>query len=101
MSDGATVDADGNVFSEKDKSRLLSFFLSEFSPSDGAESYEEKAEDVAAVAAKLREMINLTESYQAPLQGIEGLLGNVKSLSQLGKDGDNKKPGEKRPWAWG
>jgi hypothetical protein len=95
------VDADGNVFSEKDKTRLLSFFLSEFSPSDGAESYEEKAEDVAAVAAKLREMINLTESYQAPLQGIEGLLGNVKSLSQLGKDGDKSKPGEKRPWAWG
>lgn len=95
------MDADGNVFSEKDKSRLLSFFLSEFSPSDGDGSYDEKADNVSAIAAKLKEMINLTESYQAPLQGIEGLLGNVKSLSQLGKDSDSSKPGEKRPWAWG
>ena len=58
-------------------------------------------ENVAAMIAKLREMINLTESFQAPLQGIEGLLGNVKSLRELGKEGDNQKPGEKRPWAWG
>jgi hypothetical protein len=96
VSDGQTVDADGNLFSEKDKKRLISFYQSE----------SQKKDDIDVVngvnmVTKLREMINLTENFVPPVQGIEGLLGNVKSLAQLSRDGDNAKDGDKKPWAWG
>jgi hypothetical protein len=97
--DGVVVDADGNLFSEKDKERLISFYQSE--SEDDASLSTDDGQAAQAMTIKLKEMIHLTESFVAPIQGIEGLLGNVKSLSQLGRDSDSTKPGEKRPWAWG
>jgi len=100
--DDVVVDADGNMFSETDKNRLISFYQSEYGEQAAeSEEVDVQMEAVAEMSAKLRSMINLTESFQAPAQGIEGLLGNVKSLGQLGKDADASRPGEKRPWAWG
>lgn len=61
---GDTVDADGNMFTDKDKDRLVEFYLSsEDSNSDAAE--------------KLKNLINLSENYVPPVDGIDGLLGLV------------------------
>lgn len=86
------IDADGNLFSEKDKIRLISFYQAELA------EYNESDIDMVA---KLKEIINLTDDFVPPVQGIEGLLGNVKSLAQIGREGDQTKDGEKKPWAWG
>jgi hypothetical protein len=94
----SAVDADGNLFGEADKARLIEFYQTE------AESGEDKelvelGERVGSAKEKLRDLINLTEDFVAPQQGIEGLLGNVKSLAQLGED-LNVDAGRKA-WAWG
>lgn len=93
-----TVQADGNLFSAADKKRLVAFYQAEL------ESAEDK--EIVALAAqhgdltqRLRDLIHLSADYVAPLQGIEGLLGNVKSLAQLEQD-MNADTG-KKAWAWG
>lgn len=59
-----SVDADGNMFTDKDKDRMIEFYLSsEDSNSDSAE--------------KLKNLVNLTENYVPPIEGIDGLLGLV------------------------
>ena len=59
-----TVDADGNMFTDKDKERMVEFYLSsDQSNSDSAE--------------KLKIFVNLTENYVPPVEGIDGLLGLI------------------------
>lgn len=96
-----TVEADGNLFSNEEKERMLSFFHAE------VEATAKKATDGAAVLAeghamvdKLRGMIFLTEDYIPPIEGIEGLLGHVKNLKTLGKE-SGKATDDKKRWAWG
>jgi hypothetical protein len=85
------VDADGTMFSEDDKKRMISFFESAMRDED-----PDHVDEEYQVAEKLRSMINLTEEFVAPLQGIDGLLGKVKGMDAM--DGDES--GEKK-WAWG
>lgn len=89
-----TVDADGNIFSEKDKLRLIGFYES----SDESEGITTAGIEKDEMAEKLKNMINVTEDYVAPLSGIEGLLGNVQNLNDLmiADPSANKKR-----WAWG
>ena len=80
-----TVDADGNLFREEDKERLVSFY-------EGACESEAEKE----MAVRLKAMINLTEDFVPPIEGIDGLLGKVKGMQSVdGSNDDNKK------WAWG
>jgi hypothetical protein len=92
------VDADGNLFSGADKARLISFYQAEMESAED-EELATLSEKVGDVREKLQQMIHLTEDFVAPVQGIEGLLGNVKSLSRLGAD-LNVDDGRKT-WAWG
>ena len=92
------VDADGNLFDEADKDRLIAFYQAEAESAEDAQLIELTTR-IGDVKAKLRELIHLTEDFVAPQQGIEGLLGNVKSLAQLGTE-MNVDSGRKT-WAWG
>lgn len=86
------VDADGNVFREEDKTRMLSFYearLLEDVPSADEEGIARVSEGIA----KLRSLVNLTESYVAPIDGIDGLLGKLSGMQTVGEDG--------KKWAWG
>lgn len=92
------IDADGNLFTEADKARLIEFYHAEMESGGDAELIG-LSKRVGDVREKLRGMIHLTEDFVAPVQGIEGLLGNVKNLAQLGSD-FNVDEGRKT-WAWG
>ena len=59
------VDADGNIFMESDKVRMIEFYVSNMA-AGGA--------DVPELVAKLKFLCNLTESYVPPIEGIDGLL---------------------------
>jgi hypothetical protein len=84
-----SVNADGNIYSEKDKERMISFYENDIK--------EGEKRDVS----RLRELVCLSEDYIPPLEGIDGLLGKVKGLSdleaQIRKDQDEGK----KTWAWG
>ena len=67
-----SVDADGNLFNEDDKERLVVFFRDR---EHGDLSEKEKRR----VSARLRSLINLTENFVAPLEGIAGLKGEAKT----------------------
>ena len=56
---------------QEDKKRMISFF--EASLRDEAKRSQEAMDP--EICDKLRSMINLTESFQAPIDGIDGLLG--------------------------
>jgi hypothetical protein len=56
---------------QEDKKRMISFF--EASLRDEAKRTQEPMD--SEICDKLRTMINLTESFQAPIDGIDGLLG--------------------------
>lgn len=85
------VDADGNLFVEEDKNRLISFYEASLREETGAQQAGE-------VCDKLRTMINLTDDFVAPIDGIDGLLGKVGGMQVVG-GGD---PGDDRKkWAWG
>lgn len=94
----SAVDADGNLFSAADKARLGAFLQAELDSGEDAE-LRALSERVGDVREKLREMIRLTEDFVAPLQGIEGLLGNVKTLAQL--EADLNVDQGRKAWAWG
>lgn len=83
------VDADGNKFSAEDKARLVEFYES-YMQDEGAD-----AEQIAETCGRLKSVINLTESYIPPLQGIDGLVGPVSGMTRF-SDGNDKKA-----WAWG
>ena len=57
-----SVDADGNLFNEDDKERLVVMFRDR---DGGAQSEEEKRE----TSIRLRSLIHLTEDFVAPLEG--------------------------------
>ena len=82
-----TVDADGNMFSESDKDRLISFLHDELRGS-GNES-----EDDRAAISRLKDLIKLTKDYVAPLKGIEGLEGKIPKSVDFDE-------GQKK-WSWG
>lgn len=89
-----TVDADGNLFTEKDKERLLAFYQADMGSRVGGLGEEE--EDMVE---KLREMIHLTQEFVAPEQGFGGLMGKGQSLMALEEEmnaGDGK-----GAWSWG
>jgi hypothetical protein len=67
------VDADGNMFTEADKDRLLSFLRD-------AQRDTATEEDRSAVM-RLKELIHLTEDYVPPLKGIDGLEGLLDKSS--------------------
>lgn len=92
------VEADGNLFREADKLRLVEFYQAELESAEDSEILA-LAEQHGDLAQRLRELIQLSPDFVAPLQGIEGLLGNVKTLAQLEKD-MNADTG-KKAWAWG
>jgi len=82
-----SVDADGNIYSDKDKERMISFYESESG---------EKSDGI-----RLRELCHLTEDYIPPLEGIDGLLGKVKGLSDLERQIRQEQEDGKSTWAWG
>lgn len=84
-----SVNADGNIYSEKDKERMISFYENDIKEGEKRDG------------SRLRELVCLSEDYIPPLEGIDGLLGKVKGLSdleaQIRKDQDEGK----KTWAWG
>ena len=83
------VDADGNVFNEKDKDQLISFYISKKEELTGGDS----TSDYKDIVSKLRESINLNKEFVPPLEGIDGLVGKV-TLPNAEED-------ENYQWAWG
>ena len=82
------VEADGNIYSEADKLRLIEFYHGD---ADAGDDREENAK-------KLTSLIFLTEAYVAPLSGIDGLLGKVQNLNDLMLADPSA---NKKRWAWG
>ena len=91
------VEADANIYSESDKARLINFFANSEDP-EMLERYPTDSDARAEMTEKLTSIIHLTEEYVAPLQGIEGLLGNSQNLNDL-MIADPK--ANKKRWAWG
>jgi hypothetical protein len=92
-----TVDADENMYSENDKARMINFYENSEDP-DLVSQSPLGSESRLEMVERLKSIINLTEDYVAPLQGIEGLLGNVQNLNEL-MVADPK--ANKKRWAWG
>lgn len=103
-----TVDADGTLFDEEDKKRMISFYQTELestqSSSEDAEketsenelALREDENRIAEECDRLRDMINLTESFVPPTLGIAGLLGNAIGLNEMSMDSGKGK----KQWAW-
>lgn len=71
-----SVDADGMKFTEDDKSRLISMYEEYLrDPSVGS------AEEASEIGQRLRSLIRLDDSFVAPMQGIDGLMGKVKDAA--------------------
>lgn len=81
------ISADLTSFSELDKSRVSDFYLASVGDSD--------LEAAGVSAERLRKLINLTEDYEPPENGMDGLLGNADLLSDA--KGDNNAMKAKRP----
>ena len=94
------VDADGNLFTEEDKKRLIGFYQAELDAREDAELLS-LTEQYGDLTGRLRELVNLTEAFVPPQQGIEGLMGKGQSLEQLLLEKAQEAPGKKKPWAWG
>jgi len=90
-----TVDADGNLFDEEDKKRMISFY--EGALRDAAKGQGQEAEADTEVCDKLRDLVRLTEDFVAPVDGIDGLLGKVSGMQALGGDPAD----DRKKWAWG
>lgn len=93
------VDADGNMFSEDDKERLIEFHEGSRRSLAGIAASAEDTEGLAEVdtgrstkedAATLRVLINLTEDYKPAEGGIDGLLGLIKDFKGVGEEGSDK-----------
>lgn len=65
-----SVDADGNIFSEADRARLISFYEAELGS-------EVSNEDKSSISDRLKHLINLSPDYVPPESGIDGLVGGV------------------------
>jgi len=93
-----TVLADGNLFSEDDKARLLSFFEGslKLSASEGGagQGGVSSAEQATEATERLRHLIVLSEDFVPPIEGIDGLLGSVKGVA-------GQTEADRKPWAWG
>jgi len=92
------VEADGSMFDDDDKKRMISFYQTEVANGEDAELLA-LVEQYGDMADKFREMINVTDDYVSPISGIDGLLGNVRRLDQL--EDDMKDTDAKKNWAWG
>ena len=104
-----SVLADGNLFSEDDKERLVQFYEGSLrmalSDSDSGASASGSAgsstglaaahPEVAEQSQRLRELIKLSDDFVPPVEGIDGLLGKVQNVGSVSQSGDNKR------WAWG
>lgn len=96
-----SIDADGSLFTDDDKRRLISFFVAELESSQETVEGLPEGETAATYAAeKLREMIHLTPKYKAPVDGIQGILGNTKSMKELLRSNESTAQ-KKKQWAWG
>jgi hypothetical protein len=93
-----TVLADGNLFSEDDKARLLSFFEGslKLSSSEGGagQGGVSSSEQATEATERLRQLIVLSEDFVPPIEGIDGLLGSVKGVA-------GQTESDRKPWAWG
>lgn len=118
------VDCDGSLFSEKDKDRLLNYYMNsvntatvkpssadiiidsttdesvveEPSESTDLSVLNEKQVELNDSMERLRRLIHLSNDYVAPLSGIEGLLGGLTNVNDLmiADPSENRKR-----WAWG
>lgn len=81
------IAADLSSFSEVDKSRIADFYLASMEDSD--------LEAAGANVERLRKLITLTEDYEPPENGMDGLLGQADLLSEA--TGDNNVMKAKRP----
>jgi hypothetical protein len=104
------VDADGNLFNEDDKKRLIDFYLSDLEAvstlsksaattseeSKDGDNYDDTADfsNKEVIAQRLQALISITDRYEAPQQGIAGLVSHVKTLDEVGFNP------EKKSWAW-
>ena len=86
------MDADGNVFTEDDKERLISFYENSIRERLSGEDATEVQAEAEAVSARLKALINITDKFVAPVDGIDGLLGKLSGMQAVG-DGEQK-------WAW-
>lgn len=93
------VDADGNMFSEEDKERLIEFHEGSRRSIAGVAASAGNAEGLAEVdsgrsakedAEMLRALIHLTEDYKPAEGGIDGLLGIMKDFRGVGEEGNDK-----------
>ena len=66
------LDADGNLFDEDDKERLIAFYRDN---ADSQRNDDQKRED----CIRLKELINLSDDFIAPIEGIAGLKGETKT----------------------
>jgi hypothetical protein len=100
ISEDNRVECDGNLFSEKDKERLLSYFENSFMNndklSDGTPEMSESK--ITEMSDALRRIIYLTDDYVAPLSGIQGLLGGMTDLNEIMLSDPSA---NRKRWAWG
>lgn len=97
LGEGA-VDADGNMFSEDDKERLITFYEGSKRSLAGVAAAAAGQEGLAEVvgdsdkevAQTLRSLINLTEDYKPAEGGIDGLLGLIQDFQGVGEEGTSK-----------
>jgi hypothetical protein len=98
IAEGGAVDADGNMFSEDDKERLIAFHEGGRRSNAAAAASEEAGGGLAEATASsgkedaelLRALINLTEEYKPAEGGIDGLLGVIKDFKGVGEEGGGK-----------
>ena len=95
----SAVEADGNLFSEADKDRLITFYQAEIETGDDAELVDLAGKIEGDVQDRLRGLINLSSDFVPPAQGMEGLLGQGQTLAQL--EADLNVDQGRKAWAWG
>jgi hypothetical protein len=108
LSEGTKIDADGNLFSNDDVKRILTFYQIEIENQNNEKknnfdnnddnnieekSFEEKNHNNHFIIEKLRDTINLSKSYRAPLKRMDSFKSD--------KENGNKNNNGKKGWSWG
>lgn len=89
--------ADGNLFSEDDKQRMISFYAASLT-AEGDEDVGVTQKDIEDECERLKALVVLSKDFVPPINGINGLLGALPGTDQF-SDTDIKD--DKKKWAWG
>jgi len=92
VDEDGSVDADGNIFRKTDKDRLVGFYENHCKDAGDVDE-----SDLKEQCRRLGSLINLTEDFEPPIDGIDGLLADGRLKLDQEKHDDSKG----RRWAWG